>query len=80
MPVKSRQHPFCGLLLLVIQNESGRHRQLPVYPTGGEAAELGNVPGVQLGHASYLEQLHRADDLVAEDTDGAVNARPGRRP
>src|SRR5689334_926152 len=40
----------------------------------GEAAELGDVAGVQFGDAGHLEQLHCADDLVAEDVDRAVDA------
>src|SRR5262249_62107107 len=43
---------------------------------GGEAAELGDVAGVEFGDAGHLEQFHRADDLVAEDVDGAVDAGP----
>ena len=39
-----------------------------------EAAKLGDVAWREIGQAGDLEQPHGADDLAAEDFDGAVDA------
>src|ERR1700761_2952023 len=51
-------------------------RSATALPQRREASQLGDMSGVQLGHAGHLEQLHGADDLVAEDRDRAVDAGP----
>src|SRR5258708_13065043 len=51
----------------------------PRLPDGAEQAQLGDVAGVELGDAGDLEQLHGADDLVAQDLDGPVDAGPAAR-
>src|SRR5262252_3657748 len=38
-----------------------------------EAAQLGDVGRAELHEGGHAEQLHRADDLVAQDLDGAVD-------